>query len=73
MCYLGVGTTPLKRGVKPPQSAFPDLSGVQADPMVSGVQADPTRNVVEGPAASIDKVAETANGVSGDTADGTVV
>jgi hypothetical protein len=31
------------------------------DPMVSGVQADPTRNVVEGPAASMDKVAEIAN------------
>jgi hypothetical protein len=25
MCYLGVGTTPLKRGVKPPQSAFSRL------------------------------------------------
>jgi hypothetical protein len=72
MCYLGVGTTPLKRGVKPPQSAFLDFSGVQADPMVSGVQADPT-NVVEGSAASMDKVAETANGVFEDTADGIVV
>jgi hypothetical protein len=34
-----------------------------------GVQADPTRNIVEGPAASTDKVAETANGVIEDTAD----
>jgi hypothetical protein len=25
MCYLGVGTTPLKRGAKPPQSAFSRL------------------------------------------------
>jgi hypothetical protein len=25
MCYLGVGTTPLKEGVKPPQSAFSRL------------------------------------------------
>jgi hypothetical protein len=25
MCYLGVGTTALKRGVKPPQSAFSRL------------------------------------------------
>jgi hypothetical protein len=41
--------------------------------MVSGVQADPTRNVVEGPAASTDKIAETANGVFEDTADGMVV
>jgi hypothetical protein len=37
--------------------------------MVSGVQADPTRNIVEGPAASTDKIAETANGVIEDTAD----
>jgi hypothetical protein len=37
--------------------------------MVSGVQADPTRNVVEGPAASTDKIAETTNGVIKDTAD----
>jgi hypothetical protein len=38
--------------------------------MVSGVQADPTRNVVKGPAASTDKIAETANGpVIEDTAD----
>jgi hypothetical protein len=37
--------------------------------MVSGVQADPTRNVVEGPAASTDKIAETANGVFEHTAD----
>jgi hypothetical protein len=63
MCYLGVGTTPLKRGVKPPQSAFLDFSGVQADPT----------NVVEGSVASMDKVAETANGVFEDTADGIVV
>jgi hypothetical protein len=37
--------------------------------MVSGVQADPTRNVVEGPAASTDKIAETAKGVIKGTAD----
>jgi hypothetical protein len=35
--------------------------------MVSGVQADPTRNVVEGQAASTDKIAETVNGVFEDT------
>jgi hypothetical protein len=32
--------------------------------MVSGVPADPTRNVVEGPAASTDKIAEPATRVS---------
>jgi hypothetical protein len=41
--------------------------------MVSGVRADPTRNVVDGPAASTDKIAETTNGVIKDTADGIVV
>jgi hypothetical protein len=41
--------------------------------MVSGVQADPTRKVVEGPAASTDKIAKTANRVFEDTADGIVI
>jgi hypothetical protein len=37
--------------------------------MGSGVRADPTINVVGGPAASTDKIAETANGVIEDTTD----
>jgi hypothetical protein len=57
MCYLGVGTTPLKRGVNPQQSACSRLGYVSS--AVSGIHENPVES----------ETAETANGVFADTAD----
>jgi hypothetical protein len=64
MCYLGVGTTPLKRGVNPPQS---ESALFKIEQYVSSAVSGSNENPGES------ETAETANGVFEDTADGIMV